>query len=128
MNTHSPDNAALEGVAASPFIDARDILNAVPAAAEAATRRVEQLAGDQVTARPTKKMKLGDAASVAGSATLAQYLDSHDAPGTKEVAVFICALDTERITNGKPLPFNSAYLAACRVCGLRACFVLVCSN
>jgi hypothetical protein len=128
MTTHIPDNAALKGVAASPFIGARDILNAGPAAAEAATRRVEQLPGDQVTARPTKKMKLGGAASVAGSVTLAQYLDSHGATGTKEVAVFICALDTRRITNGKPLPFNSAYLAACRVCGQEVCFVLVCSS
>jgi hypothetical protein len=70
--------------------------------------------------------KLGDVGIVAGSVTLAQYLDSGIAPGTTEVAVFVCAPDTERTTNGEPLPFGSTCLAACRVCGLGAGFVLVC--
>jgi hypothetical protein len=50
------------------------------------------------------KQKLGDAETVAGSITLAQYLDSHVAPGTTEVAVFICSPDTDRTTKGEPLP------------------------
>jgi hypothetical protein len=66
-----------------------------------------------------KIKELGSAGTVAGSVTLAQYLDSDIAPGTSdEVAVFVCAPDKERTTNGEPLPFSYACLAACRVCGL----------
>jgi hypothetical protein len=75
-----------------------------------------------------KTKKLGGARAGAGSVTLAQYLDYHVARGTKEVKVFVCAPDTERTTNGEPLPFNSNYLGACIVCGLGALFVLVCSS
>jgi hypothetical protein len=74
------------------------------------------------------KMQLGGSETVAGSVTLAQYLDSDMAPGTSEVAVFVCAPDTERTTNGEPLPFSYNCLATYRVCGLGVCFVLVCSS
>jgi hypothetical protein len=74
------------------------------------------------------KMELGGPGTVAGSVTLARYLDSDIAPGTSEVAVFVCAPDTERTTNGEPLPFSYNCLATYRVCGLGVCFVLVCSS
>jgi hypothetical protein len=67
-----------------------------------------------------QKKKLGGAGTGAGSVTLAQYLGSHDAPGTAEVEVFVCAPDTERTTNGEPLPLYSSRLGACIVCGLGA--------
>jgi predicted alpha/beta-fold hydrolase len=54
-----------------------------------------------------QQKKLGGAGTSAGSVTLAQYLGSHDASGTAEVEVFVCAPDTDRTTNGEPLPFNS---------------------
>jgi hypothetical protein len=73
-------------------------------------------------------MELGGPGNAAGSVTLARYLDSDIAPGTSEVAVFVCAPDTERTTNGEPLPYSYNCLAACRVCGLGLCFVLVCSS
>jgi hypothetical protein len=53
-----------------------------------------------------QKKMLGGAGTVAGSVTLAQYLDSHIVPGTSEVSVFVCAPDTERTTNGEPLRFG----------------------
>jgi hypothetical protein len=65
-------------------------------------------------------MELGGAGTVAGSVTLAQYLDSDIAPGTSEVAVFVCAPDTDRTTNGEPLRFGYNCLAVWRVCGLGA--------
>jgi hypothetical protein len=67
-----------------------------------------------------QKKKLGGAGTVTGSVTLAQYLDTDIVPGTTEMAVFVCAPDTERTTNGEPLPFGSTCLAACKVCGLGA--------
>jgi hypothetical protein len=70
--------------------------------------------------RDQKKKKLEGAGTVAGSVTLAQYLDSDIAPGTSEVAVFVCAPDTERTTSGEPLRFSYTCLAVWRVCGLGA--------
>jgi hypothetical protein len=75
-----------------------------------------------------KKMQLGGSGTDAGSATLAQYLDSDIARGTTEVAVFVCAPDTERTTNGEPLRFSYTCSAACTMCGLGAWFVLACSS
>jgi hypothetical protein len=73
-------------------------------------------------------MELGGAGTFAGSVTLARYLDSDIAPGTSEVAVFVCAPDTERTTNGEPLRFGHNCLAVWRVYGLGAWFALVCSS
>jgi hypothetical protein len=67
-----------------------------------------------------KKNKLGGSRTGASSVTLAQYLDSHDAPGTTEMPVFVRAPDTDRTTNGEPLPFSSNYVGAWILCGLRA--------
>jgi hypothetical protein len=72
--------------------------------------------------------KLGGVGIVAGSVTLAQYLDSDIAPGTTQVAVFVCAPDTKRTTSGEPLSFSYTGLAVWRMCGLGLCFVLVCAS
>jgi hypothetical protein len=75
---------------------------------------------DNACSLDQQKKKLGGAGTGAGSVTLAQYLGSHDAPGTAEVEVFVCSPDTERTTNGQLLPFVFNYLGACIVCGLGA--------
>jgi hypothetical protein len=107
---HLPGPSSQAGNAETPLHDARG-----SPTAEVAIDGV-----DYACSFDQNKMQLGSAGTVTDSITLAQYLDSDIAPDTTQVEVFVCAPDTERTTNGQPLPFSYTCLAACRVCGLGA--------